>query len=678
MKLSISRKIVSLTTAAVIVSSIVVLCISYFLFSKQLNKFEDDHVAAMQLIAERMQDMDKQKILQSAKMLSTMPELVAALSAGEADELKRIARMIRGQWGFDAVTITDAKGIVVARGHSDKTGDDISKRPTIVAATQGRFESGLLFDPSAVVPFTIRCDAPVYQGNNLAGILSLATSVGTEAQIDNLRSLMGMHVTLFSGDTRLMTSIKDTDGKRILGTKMQDAEILDRVLKRGETVIKRLTILDELYDAAYWPVKDLNGSIVGMWFIGDPLAETIADQRRTIMIVVVSSALVALLVALLASVMSGKIARPVRLVADYASQVADGNLDAPLAVQSHDEVGLLIGALQRMVRTLKERISEAETVSAQAREQAEQAHEAKMAAEAAGEAAQKSHEEILVAAERLESAVKVIRQASTDLTERIREAEDDASKQAEYITASASAMTQMSVSAQEITTTASNAKELSVQTREKASKGEKIVENVIGSISGLQKNSLELKDDMTELSVHAKSISQIMNVISDIADQTNLLALNAAIEAARAGEAGRGFAVVADEVRKLAEKTMVSTGDVSRAVSAIHKSMDVSMTQVGTTVDSIGQVTQLAAESGEALREIVAMADDTARQVEGIALACEHQAAANEHVSHSIEEVSTIAGKTHATMEGASRDIAELATQTDTLGGLVAEMKRSS
>jgi methyl-accepting chemotaxis protein len=282
---------------------------------------------------------------------------------------------------------------------------------------------------------------------------------------------------------------------------------------------------------------------------------------------------------------------------------------------------------------------------------------------------------MLSAAGRLEESVKVSRHASADLTKRILEAEKDAGKQAEYITTSASAMTQVSVSAQEITTTAANAKELSVHTKEKASKGEKIVENVISSISGLQKNSLELKADMTELSVHAKSISQIMNVISDIADQTNLLALNAAIEAARAGEAGRGFAVVADEVRKLAEKTMISTGDVGQAVGAIHKSMDKSMTQVGTTVTNIEQVTQLAAESGEALQEIVTMADDTASQVEGIVSACEHQAAANEHVSRSIQEINTLADKTHATMEEASRDTAELAVQADALSGLVAEMK---
>jgi methyl-accepting chemotaxis protein len=338
-------------------------------------------------------------------------------------------------------------------------------------------------------------------------------------------------------------------------------------------------------------------------------------------------------------------------------------------------VGLLIDALQRMVRTLKERIGEAETVSAQAKEQAQRATEAKFSAEAAGEAARKNQEEILHAAKLLEEAVRNIRESSTDLTTYIRQAEEDSGRQVKYIATSASAMAEVSNTAKEVTANAGNAKEFSVQTREKATQGEKVVEEVVTSIHGVQQNSLALKEDMVELSTHAKSISQIMNVISDIADQTNLLALNAAIEAARAGEAGRGFAVVADEVRKLAEKTMTSTGDVRQAVDAIHASMDKSMVQVGMTVANIEQATQLAAQSGTALREIVHMADDAVKQVEGIVKACERQADMSENVNRSIAEVNSIADKTYATMGKATRDIADLATQTDSLGGLVAEMR---
>ena len=124
--------------------------------------------------------------------------------------------------------------------------------------------------------------------------------------------------------------------------------------------------------------------------------------------------------------------------------------------------------------------------------------------------------------------------------------------------------------------------------------------------------SLDLKEDMTQLNEHAQDITRIMGVISDIADQTNLLALNAAIEAARAGEAGRGFAVVADEVRKLAEKTMASTQDVGNAIKAIQESTVKSTESVDKAVEQIEQATEFANQSGSALEEIVATVEATA------------------------------------------------------------------
>ena len=168
-----------------------------------------------------------------------------------------------------------------------------------------------------------------------------------------------------------------------------------------------------------------------------------------------------------------------------------------------------------------------------------------------------------------------------------------------------------------------------------------------------------------------------MAVISDIADQTNLLALNAAIEAARAGEAGRGFAVVADEVRKLAEKTMASTTDVGHAFKAIQDSAAKSMDQVDLTVGNIEKATELAIRSGDALREIVGMVDDTADQVRGIAAASEQQSASSEEINKSIMQVNTIAGETASAMQEAARAVSELAEQAQVLTGLIRELKNA-
>ena len=174
-----------------------------------------------------------------------------------------------------------------------------------------------------------------------------------------------------------------------------------------------------------------------------------------------------------------------------------------------------------------------------------------------------------------------------------------------------------------------------------------------------------------------KDITRIMNVISDIADQTNLLALNAAIEAARAGEAGRGFAVVADEVRKLAEKTMASTNDVGNAIKAIQESTAKSMTGVDQAVERIGEANELASRSGAALEEIVATVEATGDQVNAIATASEEQSAASEEINQSIVQVNDMSRQTAEAMGEAAKAVSELAAQAQGLTALIQELKEA-
>ena len=342
------------------------------------------------------------------------------------------------------------------------------------------------------------------------------------------------------------------------------------------------------------------------------------------------------------------------------------------------EIRRLNGALGIMIQNLHGRIKEAADKSRQADEALNKAKVAQAAAEEASARAESARKEgMLAAAKQLESIAQALSSASAELSLQIKRSDQGAEESSKRLAGAATAMNEMNATVQDVARNAGLASGASLETRDKALAGAKVVQDAVNSINDVQQHSLSLKEDMTRLSEHAQAINQIMGVISDIADQTNLLALNAAIEAARAGDAGRGFAVVADEVRKLAEKTMISTSDVAKAIQAIQDSTAKSMTGVENAVNSIGVATELAGQSGEALRGIVEVVTATADQVNAIAAASEEQSAASEEINRSIVEVNEVSQLTAEAMNQASAAVADLTEQAKKLAALIEELQKS-
>ena len=333
------------------------------------------------------------------------------------------------------------------------------------------------------------------------------------------------------------------------------------------------------------------------------------------------------------------------------------------------------GAIVEMVGALERNIKKAEFESQNAQESTVKAEEAMKKAEAAGQEAQAKAEALLNVTGRLEEVGSVVSSASTQLSAQIEQSDRGAGEAAQRLSEAATAMNEMNATVQEVARNASAASAASADTKDKATAGAQVVERSLRRIESVHQVSLELKDDMTQLNEHAQDITRIMGVISDIADQTNLLALNAAIEAARAGEAGRGFAVVADEVRKLAEKTMASTNDVGNAIKAIQESTAKSTASVDNAVAQIEEATGLANESGHALEEIVTTAETTADQVNAIATASEEQSAASEEINHSILQCNDMSRQIADAMAEAAKAVSDLAAQAQELTELIHEMK---
>ena len=355
------------------------------------------------------------------------------------------------------------------------------------------------------------------------------------------------------------------------------------------------------------------------------------------------------------------IVRPTLQCNDFAVEVAAGHLERVLDYSSTNEIGSLAASLRTMVGSLRERIALAEDATRKAEEQTTLAAKAVQDAETAKRVAESAKSQgMRQAGDQLLSVAELAKKTTSDLSGHITRAKQGAEAQQFRLKESVQAMEQLNQVVMEVARNTSLTTESADAARQNAQEGYGIVSKVMEAIGKVDNKTSSLRQSLNQLGVEAEGIGRIMSVISDIADQTNLLALNAAIEAARAGEAGRGFAVVADEVRKLAEKTMQATGEVGSAVRAIQAGTAENIRGMEDASGAVQESTELAKSAGVSLQLIVDIAKGTAEKIHSIAVAAEEQSATCEQLTGNTESINRVAGETYQVMEGASTAVDEI------------------
>lgn len=239
----------------------------------------------------------------------------------------------------------------------------------------------------------------------------------------------------------------------------------------------------------------------------------------------------------------------------------------------------------------------------------------------------------------------------------------------------ASAIEQM---ARTVTENANNAQQtanVARQNREIAKEGGEIVELTVSKMSDIARVVKESADNIEKLGESSKQIGEIISVIDDIADQTNLLALNAAIEAARAGEQGRGFAVVADEVRKLAERTTEATKQIAEMIKGIQRDTEIAVRMMQNGNTEVTNGIQLADKAGAALKEIVDSSQHLLDMISQIATANEEQAATGEQITKNVAMISEVAQDSSRRVTEIAHSAEDLSRLTDELRELVSQFK---
>jgi methyl-accepting chemotaxis protein len=374
--------------------------------------------------------------------------------------------------------------------------------------------------------------------------------------------------------------------------------------------------------------------------------------------------------------MTRGISGPVIRGVAYAQAVARGDLSRSLDVDQKDEIGQLAEALRTMVRQLQRMSAAADEQSRLARSQAEEAARAREAAEQALRQAEQARAEGRnQAAEGLRGVVEVLNSASVDLSGQAERSLRGSEEQVRLVGESLTAVEEMNATVLEVAKNASSAAGNAEQARKNALDGSEVVGQAVRCIAEIQSRSQAITGDMADLGAQAEGIGRILGVITDIADQTNLLALNAAIEAARAGEAGRGFAVVADEVRKLAEKTMAATQEVGAAIREIQQGVTQNIANVNQAAEMIGEANLLAGRSGVSLQSIASLIDRGCRRNpfhrHGLRAAVGRQRGDHQ----GIDTIHRISGETATSMQQSTRAATALADQSRTLRDLLGRLQ---
>ncbi|AAP77752.1 methyl-accepting chemotaxis protein [Helicobacter hepaticus] len=260
-----------------------------------------------------------------------------------------------------------------------------------------------------------------------------------------------------------------------------------------------------------------------------------------------------------------------------------------------------------------------------------------------------------------------VNKIALEVSDVARKAQDDANTQMQNSAAIVGKIEQINHSVAEVSDIAKQTEENSVKSVEISSKGVEIINITAQEIGKITEMISSSADNIRGLQQQSVEIGGSAGLIAEIADQTNLLALNAAIEAARAGEHGRGFAVVADEVRKLAERTASTTAEIANMITLIQESIGVSVNSIEAIVPQIDKGQKLILDSVHTLEEIQSQAQDSLQKAQVVASSSVQQEDTMQSILHDMQSISTLSQETRNSLENTNKAIGELKNISDAL-----------
>lgn len=450
-----------------------------------------------------------------------------------------------------------------------------------------------------------------------------------------------------------ISNLKTVDGKMNIGQ-----ELLAAAKRGGDYVVFPWVLPNDpnrYADKITYVEQDKNwGWVVAA---GSYLEDYNGGANNVLNMTLITLGVSLLLGALIIWLFARRISKPILEIASAAEKVSNGDLRIEdVQVPSRDEIGQLASSFNQMVRNLRDLLRNIGI----------------------------SSEQVAASAEQLTASAEQSSLATTHISSTIQEVAEGSDKQMRSVSETVTMMHEMSSGVQQIAANSQNVSASAARASDIAQSGNQAVQTAVQQMQIISLTIDQLGHMIRGLGDHSNQIGNIVEVITGIAEQTNLLALNAAIEAARAGEQGRGFAVVADEVRKLAAQSSESAKQITELITTIQRETSKAVQSMDAGTKEFNDGIQTVTTAGLSFENIMNAVNDVATQIQEVSAATQQMSAGTEQVVHAAKTIESVASESVASTQNVSAateeqlaTMEEIASASAALSKMAAELQMS-